>query len=296
MKITNAAKGIYMAVVFLVALAACKKEQDDKILSPDQLETAAYLRLDSTINTRLDLTQPTVATSIVVSGYGEQIDKITVYVSPNNSSNKATWKRIKEYTVDASQKATLSVTPAEIATALGLQRLPNGAQYVLFNEITTKSGKVISIANISNDFEPHPAYRMAMRWTVTAPCVYDQTVFTGDFTVITDTWQDFNPGEKVKVEPGPGANQITITAYPAPAYGTNRKGYVLDVNAAANTVTGKTQIIGDYFPFTAGGAPFLNTTMTVTAGTVNSCQRTIDLTGVKFSIDGGTYKLTLRKL
>jgi len=291
MKIKNAAKGIYMAVALLVALAACKKDTD-LILSPDQLEVAAYLRLDSTINTRIDLSQTSKPLSIVVSGYGEAIDKVTVYVSPTNSPNKATWKRIKEFTMDANQKATLSVTPAEIATALALQRLPNGAQYVLYNELTTKSGKVISIANTSSDFEPHPAYRMALRWTVTAPCQYDQTVFTGDFTVITDTWQDFNPGERVSVEPGPGANQITITAYPSPAYGTNRKGYVLDVNAAANTVTGKTQVIGDY----GGAPPSPNTTMTVTAGTVNSCTRTIDLTGVKFSIDAGTYRLTLRKL
>jgi hypothetical protein len=295
MKISNAAKGIYMALAFLVTLAACKKDTD-LILTPEGLEVAAYLRLDSTINRTLDLSQTSKPVSIVVSGYGEPITKVTVYVSPTNSPNKATWRRIKEYTVDASQKATLSVTPAEIATALGLSSLPNGAQYVLYNEITTASGKTISIANMSSSFEPEPAYNMAMRWTVTAPCKYDQTVFTGDFTVITDTWQDFNPGEKVKVEPGPGANQITITAFPSPAYGTNRKGYVLDVNPSTSAVTGRSQVIGDYFPFSPGGAPFPDVTMTVTAGNVNSCNRTIDLTGVKFSIDGGTYRLTLRRL
>jgi hypothetical protein len=100
------------------------------------------------------------------------------------------------------------------------------------------------------------------------------------------------------VVPGPAANQVTIFAYPAPKYGTNRKGMVINITSA-NVVTIPEQIIGDYF---AGGGTFDKDITIQGGGTVNSCTKTISLTGLKFkqgmggaAYGGGPYSLTLKQ-
>lgn len=291
MNIFNAAKGAMILLAFLVGIAACKKDTD-LILSPSELEVGSYLRLDERINTKLNATTPV---SIRVSTVGEDVDKVTIYVSPTNSTNKSTWRKVKEVQMPAEQTVTLTVTQAEIVAALG-GPIPNGATIRLFNEITTKSGKVYNITNINSDSEASPDLKISMRWDATTPCEFDRSVFAGEFTVITDTWRDFNPGEKVMVEPGPGANQVTIFVYPSPAFGFDRRGVVIDVNTTVqpNSITIAEQRVGTY-----DDTPPAVTTMRSSTGTINSCTRTIDITGITFNYGGsifGGYRLTLRKL
>ena len=146
MKITSAIKRISVGIALVEGLAACKKSTD-LILSPDQLAVGSYLIEDSQGNDTLFLNSQSTPVVFSVHAYGEQVDKVTVYVSTNNSIDKTTWKKVKEFPVDATQKVTLSVTPAQIAAALGTP-IPNGAAYTLYNEATTKSGATYSLANM----------------------------------------------------------------------------------------------------------------------------------------------------
>lgn len=290
MKITSSIKGISLGLALIMGLAACKKSTD-LILSPDQLAVGSYLIKDSQGNDTLFLNSPTTPVVFAAHAYGESVNKVIVYVSTNNSIDKTTWKKVKEFPMDASQKVTLSVTPADIASALG-SPIPNGAEYTLYNEVTTQGGATYSLANMNTDFEASPDYHMGMRWTVKAPCIWDQSVFTGKFTVITDTWDDYNPGEKVDVQPGPGPNQIQIFVYPSDAFGFNRQWVTVDVNPVTLATNIPEQFVGTYYPSD-------DATMYSSTGTVNPCQKTIDITNITFNFSGTKYSgyhLTLKQL
>jgi hypothetical protein len=202
MRLYNTAKGALVALAFLVGLAACKKDSD-LILSPDQLELGSYLRLVSMGNTTLNLTNQSTAVSMVVSGYGEPIDKVGVYVSTNNTTNRSTWRLVKEFPVDASQQATLSVTTADNSICIREYLYPNPVmKSTVYNEVTTKSGKTYSwpIQTVNLN------HLLTMKWEcdglLKLLVILTRSVFDGEFTIITDTWADYDPGTKVNVAPG----------------------------------------------------------------------------------------------
>lgn len=209
----------------------------------------------------------TSTVSINVKGVGSPIVKVTIYVG--QTSDKSTWKKIK--TVPFADSATLSITGAELAAALGVSpdSFSPGDSFTFFNEAETADGRLFSAANTDGDFQGQNSYQMAFVWSANVFCTFDQSVFTGSFLVVRDDWADFNVGDPIAVTPGPSATQISITAYPSPAYGTNRKPIILDVDPETNAVTVAEQIYGDYPPVT-----------NVTArgsGSVNSCSGTITL-------------------
>ncbi len=112
-------------------------------------------------------------------------------------------------------------------------------------------------------------------------CVFDKNSFNSDYTITQDDWADFDPGEKVAVRPGSADNQITITAYPAPKYGKNRKPMIVEVDPATSIATVEEQVIGDY-----DGAPPGATVRG--SGTVNPCGDKITLT-LNFNVGGDDY-------
>lgn len=293
MKITSVIKGISLGLVLIMGLAACKKSTD-LILSPDQLAVGSYLVKDSQGNDTLFLNNPTTPVVFSVHSYGETVDKVTVFVSTNNSIDKTTWKKVKEFPMDATQKATLSVTPADIAAALG-SPIPNGGAFTLYNEVTTHSGATYSLANMNTDFEAAPDYHMGMRWNVFAPCVWDNSTFTGDVVILEDNgWQDYSSGEVVQdaLQPGPGANQIQIRIYPSPAYGSNPQWVIVDVDPATLSASISEQYIGDY------GSVQATMKTTSPGGQVNPCTGTIDIRNIIIGYGGtpyGPYKLVFKK-
>jgi hypothetical protein len=294
MKITSTIKGIPLGLALIVGLTACKKSSD-LILSPDQLAVGSYLIKDSKGNDTLFLNSPTTPVVFSVHVYGETVDKVTVFVSTNNSIDKATWKKIKEFPMDATQKVTLSVTPADIAAALGTP-IPNGGAYILYNEVTTKSGATYSLANMNTDFEAAPDYNMGMRWNVFAPCSWDNSVFVGDVVILADNgWADYSAGEVVPdaLQPGPGANQIQIRIYPSPAYGSNPQWVTVDIDPATLSASISEQFIGNY------GSVDATMKTTSPGGQVNPCTGTIDIRNIIIgygSSDYGPYTLVFKKL
>lgn len=248
----NAMRKIQISIfTFFTVLAffACKKETD-QVLSPDQLATGSYLSIDKANNTEFNFAQiSTSAVSWDTHIVGEAAEKVVSYVSNNkNSADRSTWKKIKETTV-TDGKATISITGGQLATALGVSPtdLSPGAQYVIYNEVVTKSGKVYNYENTNSEFESSAAFNMGMRMFSTITCPFDPTGFAGDFVVVSDNdWQDFAAGEVLKVT-GATANSITLLEYPAPAYGTNRKEVTVKINPTNGRATIDEQSVGDYF-------------------------------------------------
>ena len=274
---------------FLLAISfiSCKKS-DSQYVAPETLQIGAYIRLDSTINTKLS---PTKAASIIVSGVGEPLTKIISYVSSDGSANKSKWKKIIETPV-TDNKATLTFTNSQLATALGVAptAIAPGSSYTIYNELYTASGKTYSLVNTATSFEPEAAYKMALRFSVSVVCAFDPVGFPGDFAIVQDGWADFSVGDIVQVTAAT-ANSITMLVYPAPGVGSNRKAIVVDIDPATGEASVKPQVYGDY-----GGE---NITAK-TAGSSNfvfSCVGTITLslnhTG---NSNYGNYKLKLKKI
>ena len=285
-------KIIFAFMGILLIGTACKKSV---ILgTPDELGTdGAYLTLTEQGNIQI-APDPASSVSIKVGSVGQPVASVNIYVVRGQDLNKANWKLIKN--VPFSDGVELNVTAPEIATALGvpLDDIKGGDVFTFYNEAVTVAGKMFSLANITTDFESQAPFNMAMQWSALGVCAFDPAPFTGNFAVNVDEWQDFAVGDVVTSQAGPGANQITLTVYPSPAFGTNRQPFIVDVDPATGAATVASQVIGDY--------PGFDTNLKVeTVGTANfvfGCTGHIQLT-LNFTGDGGDYGdylLVLEKL
>jgi len=291
MKLFNATKVLLLLAAFAAGMVACKKDTD-LILSPDELITGSYLRLDSSINRNInyaDLNNSQVG--IIVSGIGEEVDSVIVYVSTNNSTNLSTWRRVKAFKT-ADNKATLTVRATEIAAALGIPAtsLNPGNQYILWNEVVTKSGRRFSLQNTNAEFESSADYRMGLRWATTVICPFDPTASAGVYTITQDPWDGATGATAVVTTT---SNTVTITyLYPAAGlYNQPAQAVTINVNPATGAATMPKQVYGGY------GSAFANFTGQGT-GYVFSCTGTITLNVTHVSAGGtsyGTYPITLKK-
>ena len=282
------------AFIVLSTIASCKK--GDVVSDYQSLGTGSYVTLVKNNNTIIDYANlASSKVSITVKEYGSPADKIKIYVSKGSKTlDRSKWKLVKE--VPYSGETTLEVSASEIATALGIppSGLETGETYTFYNQVITKDGRSFDIVNTFSDFAGNSNYNMALTWEAVVVCPYVATGFAGNFEVVEDGWADFGPGDIVVVTAGADpAKQIKLTVYPNPAFGTNRKDIVVDINPATGKATVASQVYGDY--------PGFDTNLKVkTVGTNNwvfSCVGTITL---RLNHAGagnyGDYTLRLRKL
>jgi hypothetical protein len=289
MILNSTTKAIFLLLSLVVGIVGCKKDSN-LILSPSELGIGSYLKLDASANRNInyaDINNTTV--SITVSGVGEEADSVVVYVSTNNTTSMSTWRRVKAFkTTD--NKAVLNVKATEIAAALGIAptALTPGRQYILFNEVVTKSGRRFSLQNTNAEFESSADYAMGLRWATTVICPFVPANTNGTYTITRDPW-DGAVGETAVVTTT--ANTVTITyLYP---YATPDPGFAavtINVDPATGAATMPKQTYGGYGPgfqnFSGQGTGF-----------VFSCTGTITL-NVTHTLGGasyGTYPITLVK-
>lgn len=276
-------KRIITAFLGLAVLGAISCKKNTLPQDPKTLTEGTYLTLTSVISTNIDYNQRTTSEVGIKVGSigGPAVDKIIVYAVLGSDLNKAHWKKVKEFPY--TDGVSLKVKATEIATALGtdIDDLTPGTVITMYNEAVTTDGRSFSLANITTDFESQAPYNMAMRWTVSVVCPFNAAQSEGTYSVVYDNdWQDFSVGDLITVTAGPGANQLSMLAYPAPAFGNNRKAIVIDVSASG-IATIKSQVIGDYF-----GSPGASISGT---GIVFSCTGFISLSN-NITAFGGTFQ------
>ena len=273
----------------VTAFYSCRKEDNPKL--PD-LQRVAWLPLlvkDASADAAIPGQDPTsFAGKFSIDEYfesGTNPQKVDVVAIKNG--NTADVKMIKADV--ASFPATVEITGTQLTNLFGPIVL--GDNFTIGVDIYTASGQKFEAFPLTGNayaagITAQPGASPTINYL--AACTFDNTAFDGNYTVVQDDWADFNPGEKVEVNPGPGVNQISVIAYPSPAYGSNRKPMIVDVNPATSEATVSEQVIGDYDGAQPGS--------TVSgSGTVNPCGDEITLT-LTIRLNGVDYSGQVLKL
>ena len=278
----------FLSVIILLSggLYSCKKDAING--DSANLILGSYLTLKKNINGNLDFSSQTATVSIAVGSYGSAVKTINIYAATAGATDTTTWKLIK--TVPYADSVILSVSTAELSTALAPATIKPGNQYVLQNQVITADGRKFSAANTPTNYTSFPAYHFGFTWKATAVCPFNQAASIGSYTVVSDdNWQDFSAGDPITVIAGSDATTINFLAYPSlAAGGTNRQLWIVKVNPTSGAATMATQYIGDY-----PGAPNAKSAAT---GFVFSCTGVITLS-VDVTYSGSLYaaqKLVLK--
>ncbi|MGC4036953.1 MAG: hypothetical protein QM764_13430 [Chitinophagaceae bacterium] len=230
---------------FIVGLNSCKKGTING--DSNTLILGSYITLAKVTNQNLNFSDPSATVSIDVQEKGSPVESINIYLATKaNTFDPTGWKLIKN--VPYSDVTTLTVTTAEIAAALAPASIVPGNQYTLQNEVITKDGRKFSNANTPTNFQSLPGYKMALNWTATAVCKYDEAATVGSYKVTTDSWEDYNVGDVISVKAGPKANQLSLLTYPSVIKGESPDVVptVLDIDPITGAVTIANQATGHY--------------------------------------------------
>lgn len=278
----------YIIAFFLSAIlfTACQKEDNPKL--PDLVRVPLPLiTLDPSGDNAISPTTPeTFLGKYVVDIYFKndiKPQKFDIVIIKNG--DHSTVKTLKEGVTIF--PTSFELTGADIVSAFGAPS--EGDSYDIGADVTTASGQKfeafpLNATGYSSSIAGQPGSSTSIQYIV--PCAFNKENFNGSYTVVQDDWADYDPGETVEVKPGAGENEISIAAYPSPAFGKNRKPMILTINPLSNDPTTyegviAEQVIGDY-----DGAPPGATARGT--GSANPCGDRITMT-VTINIGGDDY-------
>jgi hypothetical protein len=187
--------------------------------------------------------------------------------------------------------STFTITAAEIATLFGVA-VALGDTYDFAPDIYIGDRKFEAFpavgAGTGTGVIAMPLFSEFARYA--AICAYDPNIYQGNFVVVSDAFQDFQPGEVVPI------TKIDNTHFSfLDPYVTNPKPIIVTVNPLNNQLSITKQQIGDAFTW---NLTYTKPNMAVTASTssfVAPCSKTIDL-NITYTVDQGSFGTFLLKL
>jgi hypothetical protein len=202
---------IYTGLLSLVILFSCKKaEVQNPLADVKNLGIGSYLTLEVAGKSTLDISDfgPSEV-GVTVDKYGDDVESVNVFVVKGANADPATWKKVK--TVPFTGKGTsLALKGAEIIAALGGSDFEAGDYFTFYNQAVTKDGRTFDVSNMPGAIESNSNYNSCMRWAAYITCPF-KAPMAGSYSVITDDWADWQPGNVVEVTDGPGINDINIS-------------------------------------------------------------------------------------
>ena len=289
---------IFLSLAFLIiGIYSCKKSGEANPLSDvNNLGIGSYPTLVSNGNLNFNYNVPTSQVSIKIDKYGEDVDKVILYVVEGANSDPASWKKVKIIPFTGTG-TVLSATSLEVATALGVtvSSLSPGNFYTFYNQVITKTGKIYDLSNVGSALGSNSNYNASFYWTAYITCPFVAPI-GGNYKVVYDgDWQDWNTGDIVVVTDGPGLNQVNLSkVWPNSAYGFVVNPLLVNVDPATGAAKVPLVTFANYGALaTAQGAGANDL-----AGYVFSCTGYITLT-MKVTYNGapqGSLKLKLQKL
>ena len=238
---------IYAGLTGILFLFSCKKAEVQNPLSDvKNLSIGAYLTKISTQKSTLDIFNFKPAeVGVTVNTYGEDVDHVVVFMVKGANANPAVWKKVKTIPIVAGG-TKLTVTGAEIITAMGSSDFKPGDYFTFYNQAVTKDGRTFDVSNMPGALESNSNYNSLMRWSAYITCPFVSPI-AGSYSVVTDDWADWGSGDVVEVTDGPGANQINISkVWPNVAYGNVVKPLIVNVDPATGVANVPKTTFGDY--------------------------------------------------
>jgi hypothetical protein len=216
--------------------------------------------------------------------------KLDVVIIKNGNKSS-----VKLYKADVTTyPSSFTITAAELAALFGAP-IALGDNYDIGVDIYTKDGKkyeafpAVGAAYGNTGVANQPGFSSTVRYS--AICAYDPSIYQGNFTVVSDAFEDFAVGSTVVI------TQVSATQFSfiQPA-AKNPIPMVFTIDAA-NGITAPTQKIGDNFTWQPA---YTNPKISVTASPnsfVAPCDKTLTVV-LNYSVDQGSfggYKLVLKK-
>lgn len=238
---------------------ACKKTDDtvNPLSSISNLSIGSYLTLKSTTNLNFNFSALATSTvGIVVSEKAgdDPVSQVVIYAVKGATYDTTKWKKIKTIPF-VSAGTTLAVNGAELAAGLGvsLGSFSAGDYYTFYNRVITASGKQYDVSNSGNNggsgIVTGTYYGAAFLFTAYITCPFTGNM-AGNYKVIVDDWQDWNPGDIVQVTDGPGPNQINLTqvwpGVPAGGVPASAKAFLVNIDPNTGTATVPKETFGSY--------------------------------------------------
>ncbi len=260
---------IILSFLLTLFLIACRKDDNPKL--PDLIRVPVPLiTKDATGDDAISGQNPDgFAGKFIVDMFFETDAKpekmdIVVVKNGNNANVKTIQAGVTTF------PTTVEITGTQLATLFG-EPIVEGDNYRVGADITVNGQVFQAFPIVGNAYGAGVAAQPGSSTSIVyvALCAFNNANFNGNYSVAQDDWADFAVGDLVAVKPGVGANQISITAYPSPDFGTNRKAMIIDVDPLTFEVTVPEQVIGDY-----DGAPGATVRGT---GTLNPCGDNINL-------------------
>ncbi|KAA0128707.1 DUF4843 domain-containing protein [Chryseobacterium sp. SN22] len=204
-------------------------------------------------------------------------------------SGAAQVKLVVDKTVSTAVEGTdFQILTPEVTVNAG--QISGQFQVKLLEATATVEPKVI-VFKLQSGTIPNATFDQTYILRYTKSCLFSITPFSGTYTVVTDTWADYNPGDTVVLQQGPLPNQFKILASNNPYISNFSTAYML---VTVNTDGEITVASNEAFNY-GGSTGALGISG---SGTVNFCTGAINIDDLDFSGPGGSSlnnKFTLVK-
>ncbi|MFN4363315.1 hypothetical protein [Chryseobacterium hispalense] len=194
-------------------------------------------------------------------------------------SGAAQVKLVVDKTVSTAVEGTdFQILTPEVTVNAG--QIGGQFQVKLLEATATVEPKVI-VFKLQSASIPNATFDQTYILRYTKACEFSITPFSGAYTVVTDTWADYEPGDTVILQQGPLPNQFKILASNNP--------YITNFSTAYMLVTVNTNgsiTVASNEPFNYGGS---TGTLNITgSGTVNFCTGAINISDLDFQGAAGS--------
>lgn len=262
----------YLSIpIFALMLSSCESK-DDAVYEGDNFISFAAKSSEATV------VKGTTSREVTVSYTTLSEAKVNTEVKISVDTNNSTAVEGTDFKIINS---TDNLAAGQKVGNFKIQLLESGAK---------ETPKVITF-KLSTPTVPGAIFNQTHALTYSLECLFDMSSFTGTYKVVTDTWEDYSPGELITVQPGPAANQFKILSTNNIYISNPSTSYMLVTVQNNGSVT-----VASNQPFSYGGTTG-NLSINGT-GTVNFCNGGINISALTFTGASGTYsgkKFVLQK-
>lgn len=218
-------KTLYLIVISIIILfSSCTNDNNDNNPLNFELESGAFVCFE---NNEPELTYPDSQNILFSDTIKDANNNVSNYIL-TLTATVAGEEHTIEYFSTTTFPATLNITSQNIADALNLEvsalsfgdtftftataerndgEIFNGESPIFNNqELTVNGGNTDDILLTGSGFKD------AMNFTIIVSCPFIQSEIIGEYTVINDFWEDYEPGDQITIVAGEQNNTYRILA------------------------------------------------------------------------------------